>query len=156
MINMERARSVVADFQTLLDATPPEAAHVRPEAEAWTLSEIVGHLIDSASNNHQRFVRLRFGDLQGFPAYEPEPWVQAQQYDGCDFAMLKTLWSSYNALLLHLAACTPQQAKPNAWHRVSDSLTLEFIVADYYEHLQLHVEHYARRLAEVQTFLAHA
>lgn len=153
MIDMDKARSAVAEFQALLDDTPQETAHVRVGPDAWTLAEIVGHLIDSAANNHQRFVRLRFSDLEGFPGYDAEPWVQVQQYDGCDFGMLKTLWASYNALLLHLAANTPEEASPREWRRKSGPLTLEFLVADYYEHMRGHMEHYARRLAEVQTFL---
>ncbi|MEF2229290.1 MAG: DinB family protein [Pseudodesulfovibrio sp.] len=75
MFDTKKAETALADFRRLLDATPAEAAHVRIAPDAWTLAEIVGHLIDSAGNNHQRFVRLRFGDLAGFPAYDTEPWV---------------------------------------------------------------------------------
>lgn len=153
MIDMERARSVVADFQALVDATPADAAHVRLSSDAWTLAEIIGHLIDSASNNHQRFARLRFGDLAGFPAYEAEPWVQAQQYDGCAFATLAGLWTQYNDMLLYLAGQTPESARNNVWLRESGPLTLEFLVADYYEHLNQHVEHYAGRLTAVLAYM---
>lgn len=153
MIDLEKARGTVADFQNILDRTVPEMAHVRIAADAWTLAEIVGHLIDSAANNHQRFARLRFGNLEGFPGYEAEPWVRAQAYDDCDFLLLKALWTSYNAFLLHLAAATPAVAGSNEWLRESGSLTLEFLVNDYYDHLRLHIEHYERRLGEVQAFV---
>ncbi len=149
MIDLKKAGKALEAMQSLLDATPQAAAHVRIAPDAWTLAEITGHLIDSASNNHQRFARLRFGDLHGFPGYEAEPWVAAQRYDECDFSLLKALWASYNAMLLHLAATTPDHARTNAWHRESGPLTLEFLVADYYDHLMLHVEHYARRLREI-------
>jgi len=40
----------------------------------------VGHLIDSASHNHQRFVRAQFQDSLVFPGYDPNAWVAAQHY----------------------------------------------------------------------------
>ena len=50
-----------------------EAASARPPApDKWCPREIVGHLIDSASNNHQRFVRARFQDDLVFPGYEQD------------------------------------------------------------------------------------
>ncbi|MCA1946234.1 MAG: DinB family protein [Desulfovibrio sp.] len=146
------ARRIVADMQALLDSTPLAAAHVRVAADAWTLGEIVGHLIDSASNNHQRFARLRLGNLDGFPGYKAEAWVLAQDYAACDFPMLAGLWTQYNALLLHLAATTPAAALGHVWRRPDHAggpLTLEFLVADYYDHLRLHCQHYGDRLAEV-------
>lgn len=150
MIDIGNARAAVAGFQELLDATSPGEAHVRVSPESWTLAEIVGHLIDSACNNHQRFARLRLGNLDGFPGYDAEPWVSAQAYDTCGFETLSGLWSRYNALLLHLAATTPGEALANVWIRESGPLTLEFLTNDYYRHLRDHTGHYARRMAEVR------
>ncbi|MBU1001803.1 MAG: DinB family protein [Proteobacteria bacterium] len=153
MPDTKDAQQTVADFQELLDNTPAEAAHVRVSPDAWTLAEIVGHLLDSASNNHQRFARLRLGDLENFPGYEAESWVAAQGYDACDFQPLATLWASYNALLLHLAATTPESAGKNAWIRTDGPQTLEFLITDYYSHLRLHTDHYNGRLAEVKAHM---
>ncbi len=150
VFELAQAEALVARFQILLDGTPSEAVHVRVADDAWTLAEIVGHLIDSAANNHQRFARLRLGDLDDFPGYDAEPWVAAQQYDRCAFSLLKILWGSYNLLVLHLAATMPEQTRSNVWNRETGPLTHGFLVADYYRHLQDHVEHYARRLAEIQ------
>ncbi|WP_243361850.1 DinB family protein [Fundidesulfovibrio terrae] len=150
MIDLDSARDAVAAFEELLDRTDAEAAHVRVSPDAWTLAEITGHLIDSAANNHQRFARLRLGDLEGFPGYEAQQWVEAQNYDRCDFLILATLWSSYNAFLLHLAENTPEQALGNAWIRPDGPQTLEFLISDYYAHLRLHSDHYAGRLSEVE------
>ncbi|AGW13937.1 DinB family protein [Megalodesulfovibrio gigas] len=156
MFNIDQARSIVADMQALLDATTPAAATVRVSPDAWTLGEIVGHLIDSASNNHQRFARLRLGHLEGFPGYDAEVWVQAQHYAACDFHTLAALWTHYNALLLHLAATTPPEVLDNRWMRPAAAggpMTLDALITDYYAHLRLHLEQYAGRLAEVKTSL---
>lgn len=154
MIDMGKARAAVAGFQSLLDRTPREATSVRVAPDAWTLSEIVGHLIDSASNNHQRFARLRLGDLEGFPGYETLGWVQAQNHDACGFDTLSRLWTAFNAFLLRLAETTPRAALSNAWIRPDGPQTLEFLVNDYFAHLDLHAEHYAKRLDEARDALA--
>jgi len=156
MIDIESARAVVAAFEDLLDRTDAEAAHVRTFPDAWTLAEITGHLIDSAANNHQRFARLRMGDLEGFPGYDAEPWVAAQDYNSCDFLTLATLWSSYNAFLLHLVETTPPSVLKNAWIRPDGPQTLEHLMADYYVHMRAHLDHYAGRLAEVRAVMVNS
>jgi len=144
------AQPTLDAFLRLVRDTLPAEAEVRPAPEAWTLKEIVGHLIDSASNNHQRFVRLQFGGLEHFPPYEAEPWVAAQCYAEADWTTLILLWESYNDLLLHVIQAIPEAALANAWQHPAGPRTLEFLVRDYYPHLRLHVDHYAKRLAEVR------
>lgn len=150
MPDFEKARQTLAAFQQLLDVTPTELTHVRLNSDAWTLAEIVGHLIDSASNNHQRFARLQHGNLDIFPSYEPEPWVAAQNYDGMNFDTLATLWSSYNQALLHIAKSSPASALGNQWVTQKGGQTLDFLIDDYYAHMQIHVEHYQDRLAAIK------
>ena len=38
---------------------PEQTLRFRPSEDAWSIKEITGHLIDSAANNHQRFIRLQ-------------------------------------------------------------------------------------------------
>jgi hypothetical protein len=44
-------------WTSVLAAFSEAESEERPAPERWTKKEVVGHLIDSASNNHQRFVR---------------------------------------------------------------------------------------------------
>lgn len=151
MFDADKARASVAAFQRLLDETRPGHAHVRTAPDAWTLAEITGHLIDSASNNHQRFVRLRQGGLDPFPAYDAQAWIDLQNHDACDFATLCALWTGFNAFLLQLAASTPGEALGNVWvSPVYGPKTLEELIDGYYEHLDIHTAHYSGRLAEVR------
>jgi len=138
------------DFLDLVRGTTPAEAAVLLGPESWTLGDIVGHLIDSASNNHQPFVRLQFGVLEGFPGYDAEPWVTAQSYAEADWTTLVLLWESYNELLLHVIETIPETALRNTWNTPDGPKTLEFLVTDYYAHMRPHVEHYATRLAEVR------
>lgn len=149
MVDLREAGHAVRNFEELLERTPEKASHRRVSPEAWTLAEIVGHLIDSAANNHQRFVRLRLGNLEGFPGYDTEAWIAAQGYDACDFRRLTALWASYNDLLLHLAATTPAEAAAHVWRSPDGERSLEFLIEDYYDHLRAHAAHYVARLDEV-------
>ena len=63
--------------QLLRSVSEAEAAR-QPAPGKWSKKEILGHLVDSASNNHQRFVRARFQDELVFPGYEQDDWVAAE------------------------------------------------------------------------------
>jgi len=65
----------------LLEIPEQQSAIARSE-DKWSPKEIIGHLIDSASNNHQRFVRAQFTDELIFAGYEQEGWVRVQDYQG--------------------------------------------------------------------------
>jgi hypothetical protein len=53
---------------------------LKPAPDRWSKKEILGHLIDSAANNHQRFVRAQGTPRLEFPGYEQEFWVATQAY----------------------------------------------------------------------------
>jgi hypothetical protein len=123
-----------------------------PRAEGkWSPREIIGHLIDSAANNHHRFVRAQFSDELVFPGYEQEAWVRVQGYNQEPWHQLVQLWKHYNLHLVHLMSLVPEDArsKPRsthtldqiAWRTVAkqDSVTLEYFMRDYVAHLKNHL-----------------
>ena len=130
---------------------PAEQSQV-PRAEGkWSPKEIIGHLIDSASNNHQRFVRAQFTDDLVFAGYEQEGWVRAQNYQGEPWSDLVQLWKLYNQHMLHLISFIPEETrmklryKHNLHLLASDSLsenepvTLDWFIRDYLEHMKKHL-----------------
>jgi hypothetical protein len=147
------------DFrETIVRATPrlrdiPEELSSRETSlEEWSPKETLGHLVDSAANNHQRFVRAQFtGDL-AFPGYEQEQWVSSQKYRDEPWAEVIQLWSSYNLHLLHVASAIPVDVltKPRSSHTLdqiafnlvdkNDSTTLEYLIRDYVDHLRHHLD----------------
>ncbi len=150
MLEVERYRKETEAFRELLRGVPEELTAVRPAPEAWCLREIVGHLVDSASNNHQRFVRLQLGSLSEFPAYEGEHWVEIQRFREMSWPVLVQLWSSYNELLLHVVERIDPGALKNCWSTGGRDLSLQWLVEDYYRHLQGHARQFEERLAEVK------
>lgn len=113
---------------------------LRPAPERWTKKEVVGHLIDSAANNHQRFVRGQLEPGQNFPRYEQDGWVRVQNYQAARWADLIDLWRAYNTHLLHVAGQMPADGR-RAVCRVGggDEVTLGRLFADYVEHLEHHL-----------------
>ena len=79
----------------------------RSSADDWAPIEVLGHLIDSAANNHQRFVRAQFTDDLVFPGYEQDQWVSSQKYRDESWPDLIQLWSSYNLHLVHVVSVIP-------------------------------------------------
>ena len=123
----------------------------------WSQREILGHLIDSAANNHQRFVRAQFKDDLVFPGYEQEQWVNAQKYNDELWPDLIELWRSYNLHLLHVVAVIPENVLTQqrdkhsldqiAFRAVDQNApaTLEYLIRDYLDHLKHHLDQIWRR-----------
>jgi hypothetical protein len=150
MFDTSAWRRLLGEFEDLLSEVPEELTAVKLSEDRWSLREIVGHLVDSAANNHQRFVRLQLIERLQFPAYAGETWVQLQGYNELDWGTLKALWSSYNRLLLHLIGRIEPAALGHSWEVEERSLTLEQLVADYYRHMAEHLAHFRTRLEEVK------
>lgn len=117
----------------------------------WTRKEILGHLIDSASNNHGRFIRAQFSDDLVFPGYAQEDWVKVEHYNEEAWRQLVQLWKRLNLHLIHVIAFIPREVltRPRArhnldqigWRKVSadQPVTLEYLVEDYAEHMKDHL-----------------
>lgn len=138
---------IAAQLLDLVMVTVPRLSRMtgdEPGPGQWTAREILGHLIDSASNNHQRFVRAQFAPLLVFPAYEQEAWTTVQGYREESWADLVALWASYNRHLAHVIRLIPDAA---AAHRCEigggEPVTLDFLVTDYLRHLRDHLDQVA-------------
>jgi hypothetical protein len=85
----------------------PESESMRPALPGgWSRKQVLGHLIDSASNNHQRFVRAMLQPLLDFPGYDQEGNIRVQAVQEADWVLLVSLWAAYNRYLAHLIAHT--------------------------------------------------
>jgi hypothetical protein len=120
-------------------AISEESAAQRPHPESWCKKEILGHLIDSASNNHQRFVRLQLAPSLEMPAYEQSGWVRSQNYAGRPWRDLVELWLAYNRHLVHIIRNADAGAARHIWKAPSGDTELRFLIEDYLRHLNHHL-----------------
>lgn len=112
----------------------------QPEPGKWSKQEIMGHLLDSAANNHQRFVRAAYEDVTSFPSYNQDAWVQVQQYNELPWGSLIKLWEMYNRHICHVIEHLPDEALLIMCDIGRDKLvTLDFAIQDYHRHMRHHL-----------------
>lgn len=146
----ELLSAVEQSAPALLSLSEADSAR-HPAPGKWSPREVLGHLIDSASNNHQRFVRVQFQDDLVFLGYEPDAWVTVQQYEESPWTELVALWRAFNLHLAHVMALVPEPVRTRvhtrhnldelAWQTVprGEPTTLDYFMADYVAHLKHHL-----------------
>jgi hypothetical protein len=136
----EEIRTVVENVKIKLLAIDQEEANVKPSFDKWSKKEILGHLIDSAANNHQRFVRAVYNEADNFPTYKQNEWVRIQKYNDSSWKSLIELWAAYNNHLSDLLERIPDSSKLSPCSiGKPEAVTLEFVVKDYLRHLNHHL-----------------
>jgi DinB superfamily len=132
-------RVVEAAEPKLRKITEPESS--KPALPGgWSRKQVLGHLIDSASNNHQRFVRATLQPSLDFPRYDQDGNIRMQAPQEADWSLLVTLWAAYNRYLAHIIARLPAAKLETVCRIGSDeAVTLGFLASDYLRHLVHHL-----------------
>ncbi len=118
----------------------PEHAAIKKNPSSWSKKEILGHLIDSASNNHQRFIRGAQNIAENFPVYSQDPWVEVQHYNEMDWLNLIELFYQYNFHISRVIDFLPAESLNNLCNIGKENpVTLEFVIEDYLRHLKHHL-----------------
>jgi hypothetical protein len=136
----EFRRTISESYDRLVKFSDAESAEPLADGK-WSRKELIGHLIDSASNNHQRFVRAQIDESKWGPAYHQESWVSRQGYKDEAWEDLTLLWKSYNQHLVHVVSCIPEdRLKLTYTVGGGEPVTLGFIVEDYVKHMKHHLD----------------
>lgn len=162
---MTDANFYITELRTTVDraserllGAPPDAVERRPARGVWSAKEVLGHLIDSAAVNHQRFVRAQWQDLV-FASYAQDDWVEAQKYQDAPWIELVALWREYNRHIARVMAATPLEIRTRAQRRHNlheiamrqmsseEAASLDDLMRDYVEHLQHHLAQIEARIA---------
>ena len=137
----ERLRGVLESVPPRLSALTEEMVSKPVDAGKWSRKQVLGHLIDSATNNHQRFVRAQLAESLAFPGYAQTEWVATQQYHSEPWADLVALWTAYNRHLLHvIERIPPDKATHPCKIDNHEPVTLAFLAEDYVTHLERHLD----------------
>ena len=121
-------------------------AGVKPSPGKWSQKEELGHLIDSATNNHVRFVRASAEPNFRGPGYEQDVWVSTHGYHEMPWADLLDFWKRYNLFLARLVRRLPESSMSRRCIvGESQPVTLRFLIEDYILHMQHHLDHILQR-----------
>jgi hypothetical protein len=136
----EQLLSVVDTAEAKLRTVSEAESEVPLLAGGWSRKQVVGHLIDSASNNHQRFVRAMIAGELVFPGYDQAGNVRVQAVQEADWPLLVSLWASYNRYLAYVIGRMPEESL-GAECRIGEGepVTLGFLLEDYLAHLLHHM-----------------
>ena len=146
-------------LQTLLTHVPDRLekianrdTDVAPSASKWSAREELGHLIDSAANNHQRIVRAQLEDNPAVPGYAQQAWVDLHGYKRREWHDLIELWRALNQQLLAAAEAVPESARSRTCTiAASEPLTIEFVFEDYLKHMLHHLQHIGIDVADLRS-----
>ncbi len=149
--NMTDFRKYILETTARLKQISEKDAAVFPTQGKWSAKEIIGHLIDSASNNHKRFVEATMKDDLVFDGYAQDEWVGVQKYNECDWLQLVELWKLYNLHIAHIIDSIASEIKLRkvtkhnlhqvAWKLVpeDESTSLDYFMNDYIGHCKHHI-----------------
>jgi DinB superfamily len=137
----EKIRETISAAKPQLLKISSELAAKKSSPSSWSKKEIIGHLIDSASNNHQRFVRAAQNAAADFPLYRQDPWVEIQHYNEMEWSSLIELFYQYNYHLSRVIdVLTPEVLNNLCNFGKEKPVPLEFVIQDYLRHLNHHLE----------------
>jgi hypothetical protein len=142
-------RAELNALQQRLAAVSPSLADTPWSPGKWTRKQIVGHLLDSAANNRQRFVRAAIQGSYTGPAYAQDGWVAAHGYQDQPWEILLGWWKIEHQILAAIVDRIPED-RLQATCTVGDyaPVTLQFLVEDYITHQQWHVRQIEPQTAE--------
>lgn len=149
---LAQLRYALAVLPGRLSGLSNERTAAKPAADSWSAKQELGHLIDSAANNHQRIVRGQLENDLALPGYDGDRWVELHGYQSRDWMDLIAIWRVGNSQLLAAA----ESASPGAWsHKLSvggsEPMTLGFVLDDYVAHMASHLRHIGVEVDDILT-----
>jgi hypothetical protein len=126
------------------DLTEPDASRDRGPGK-WSRKQLLGHFIDSAANNHQRFVRAQFTNPFVGPGYDQDAWVALHRYRERPWAELVDVWVALNRQVAAVIESVPaEKLQTPCVIGDREATSLEWWMNDYLRHLKHHVEQIVR------------
>jgi hypothetical protein len=137
---IDRLEYLCETIPALLKDIDDKSFSEKPLPDKWSKKEIIGHLIDSATNNHHRFIRCQF-EYKPTIWYDQNNWNMYGHYQLMDKLQLIKFWTSYNIHLVEIIKLIPiEKLKRICVMKDGSELTLDFLINDYVAHLEHHLK----------------
>lgn len=138
-LSLQRLVFIIDKVPSILTQISEEKMSEKPSPNKWSKKEIIGHLIDSATNNHQRFVRGQFEVIPEIH-YDQNRWNEYSYYQQIDCKQIISFWTIYNRQLVEIIKRIPSENLKKQINVGDNLLTLEFLINDYVGHLEHHLK----------------
>lgn len=147
----KKFRQSIEEIHAQLAQIPVEKTTLKPALDKWSPIELIGHLIDSANNNHRRFTKAQWQKNLVFNGYRQDDWVSSQQYQTADWHQIIDLWKLYNLHICRIMENTPaekldKEILDHNLHQIAyitipenQPATLGYFMRDYIEHIHHHL-----------------
>lgn len=138
--SVNRLKVLLENIPTLLLEISEDLFSMKINSTKWSKKEILGHLIDSAANNHQRFIRVQYENIPTIK-YDQNKWNDLNHYQQLESKHIIQLWTIYNQHLLEILKRMPEEnmcLELNVGNEIN--VTLQFLMDDYLLHLEHHLK----------------
>ena len=139
-IAVKRLEYLCTIIPQLLTEIGEPAFSLKVVPQKWSKKEIIGHLIDSATNNHHRFVQIQF-ESQPLIPYDQNQWNKSNFYQQIEGKQIIDFWTIYNKQLVEIIKRITEENLLKEFKTIDNKkLTLSFLINDYVEHLEHHLK----------------
>ncbi len=138
--------SLIDEWEPKLSALPEDVITVRRNNQNRCIKQILGHMVDSASNNTHRIVHLQYQQSPLiFPDYanfgNNDRWIAIQNYEAEEWTGLIQLWKHSNIHIVHVIRNINESKLNNVWlSGLNEKVSLKAMVIDYLRHFKLHLD----------------
>ncbi|TDL99569.1 MAG: DinB family protein [Flavobacteriaceae bacterium] len=143
--NVRKMEKAILKLKHIVDKAPSILTQIgeqemsaKPFPNKWSKKQILGHLVDSATNNHQRFVRGQFEENPEI-GYDQNKWNEFGFYQEIDNQQIIHFWTIYNRQILEIITRISKENLQNQIKIGEKLYSLEFLIVDYVEHLEHHL-----------------
>ena len=142
----EEIRLLVSDWEIKLKSIAPDTLEIPRNSQNRSVKEIIGHMIDSVTNNTIRIVHLQYQDSPfEFPDYDDngnnEKWISIQKYQNENWLDLLQHWKYAHLHFAYVVQHIDPEKLDNEWvSHQGKRITLEEMVEDFPNHFKLHIQ----------------
>ena len=141
----EELENLTGEWESILSPLPEETISQRKNSQGRSIRQILGHMVDSATNNTHRVIHMHYQESPvNYPDYanlgNNDRWIAIQNYQEEDWNRLIRLWVAVNQHFIHLIRQIEESRLDQQWtSALNETVSLREMVNDYPRHFKLHL-----------------